>query len=260
MALRHIKPVAMLLVATPHAAYRLMHVLSAYVLLRLQLTCTGRDCVPPRLVATVLLSRRTSVRVYVQVETVPVRGCVFANHTIPYHGTIAGRARSVLVWTDMMCAYRYSHTQRVHVLSYTVVLILTGWDLWGENKARIVAAAEFHASLMSDEPHPYYQKAPSWLTCTGTSANSTDANSNSNSNRATNANGTVTDGDNITHVNAAARAPASVYPPGGGVIASNGSTFEVIHHHFHTRLGIPMPNVSALLPKIRYGLFVKLRA
>ena len=27
--------------------------------------------------------------------------------------------------------------------------------------------------------------------------------------------------------------------------------FEVIHHHFHRRLGIAMPNVSALLPRIR---------
>ena len=25
----------------------------------------------------------------------------------------------------------------------------------------------------------------------------------------------------------------------------------MIHHHFHTRLGLPMPNVSALLPRIR---------
>jgi hypothetical protein len=35
------------------------------------------------------------------------------------------------------------------------------------------------------------------------------------------------------------------------VIASNGSTFEMIYHHFHERLGVPMPNVSALLPHVR---------
>ena len=87
----------------------------------------------------------------------------------------------------------------------------------GANKARIVAAAEFHASLMSDAPPPYFQPAPHWLTCTGSAA------------------------DQHQHQ----------YPPGGGVIASNGSTFEVIHHHFHSRLGMPMPNVSALLPRIR---------
>ena len=37
----------------------------------------------------------------------------------------------------------------------------------GENKERIVAAAEFHASLMSDAPAAVFQPAPSWLTCTG---------------------------------------------------------------------------------------------
>ena len=70
---------------------------------------------------------------------------------------------------------------------HTCIRYHQGWDLWGENKARIVAAAEFHASLMSDEPAPYKQLAPPWLTCAGV-------------------------------------APAD-YPPAGGVIASNGSTF-----------------------------------
>ena len=68
-----------------------------------------------------------------------------------------------------------------------------GIDLWGENRGRIVAAAEFHASLMSDAPAGVYQPAPSWLTCTG----------------------------------AAERVGEAKYPPGGGVIAANGSTFEV---------------------------------
>lgn len=88
-----------------------------------------------------------------------------------------------------------------------------GWDLWGDNRARIVAAAEFHASLMSDAPPQVYQPPPDWLTCAG--------------------------------------AAGRQYPLGKGIVGSNGSTFEVIHHHFHTRLGLPMPNVSALLPAIR---------
>ena len=99
-----------------------------------------------------------------------------------------------------------------------------GWDLWGENKDRIVAAAEFHASLMADAPASVHQPAPAWLTCTGASVARNDS---------------------------SLQSLGGAYPSGGGIIGANGSTFEVIHHHFHTRLGLPMPNVSALLPKIR---------
>ena len=99
-----------------------------------------------------------------------------------------------------------------------------GWDLWGENMDRIVAAAEFHASLMADAPASVHQPAPGWLTCTGAS---------------------------VARNNSRMQSPRGAYPPGGSIIGANGSTFEIIHHHFHSRLGLPMPNVSALLPKIR---------
>ena len=39
----------------------------------------------------------------------------------------------------------------------------------------------------------------------------------------------------------------------GGTLrgAQNGSTWFMLHHHFHRRLGRPMPNVSALLARVR---------
>ena len=82
-----------------------------------------------------------------------------------------------------------------------------GIDLFAENKHRFVAGAEFHASLMADEPAPFRQRWPAWLCggdCTGEHC-----------------------------------APA------------NGSTFEIVHHHFATRLNMSLPNVTALLPQIR---------
>lgn len=82
-----------------------------------------------------------------------------------------------------------------------------GIDLFGENKDRIIAGAEFHATLMADAPAAIRQKWPSWL-CGG---------------RCT--------GEHCGPV--------------------NGTTWEMVHHHFTGRLGIPLPNVSALLPVIR---------
>merc|ERR1719272_91815 len=76
-----------------------------------------------------------------------------------------------------------------------------GWDLYGDNKARIIAAAEFHASLMADAPAPFNHPAPHWLTCTGAAAGAAAAAA------AVGAEGGARGG----------------YPPGGGVIASNGS-------------------------------------
>eukprot|EP01047_Picozoa_sp_COSAG01_P017990 COSAG01_NODE_965_length_12401_cov_3.496098_3_plen_145_part_00 len=107
-----------------------------------------------------------------------------------------------------------------------------GIDLWGEHKERIIAAAEFHASLMYDEPAPFWQAAPHFLTCSGEGSTSRHSSNSSNS-------------------STPRKSASMIYPPGGGVIASNGSTFELIFHHFHVRLGVAMPNVSALLPKIR---------
>jgi hypothetical protein len=124
-----------------------------------------------------------------------------------------------------------------------------GWDLWGENKARIMAAAEFHASLMSDTPAPFHQPAPSWLTCTGAVA-TTNPDNAVRALAAINTAHAHPPGAG-TNSNTVARAPKQYYPSGVGVIASNGSTFDVIHHHFHTRLGLPMPNTSALLSKSR---------
>lgn len=82
-----------------------------------------------------------------------------------------------------------------------------GIDLYKEHQARIVAAAEFHASLMADEPAARRQQWPIWLcggSCTGEHCG-----------------------------------PA------------NGSTFEIIHHHYAHRLNLSLPNVTALLPRIR---------
>mmetsp|Transcript_28288 Transcript_28288/g.74211 ORF Transcript_28288/g.74211 Transcript_28288/m.74211 type:complete len:442 (-) Transcript_28288:48-1373(-) len=82
-----------------------------------------------------------------------------------------------------------------------------GIDLYGEEKERIIAGAEFHASLMADIPAPLHQSWPSWL-CDGKCR-----------------------GEYCGPV--------------------NGSTFEIIHHHFVTRLNLSLPNVTALLPQIR---------
>ena len=82
-----------------------------------------------------------------------------------------------------------------------------GINLYGENRDRIVAAAEFHASLMSDEPVALRQRWPSWL-CNG-------------------------------------RCTGEYCAP------ANGSTFEIVHHHYVRRLNMSLPNVTALLPQIR---------
>ena len=42
----------------------------------------------------------------------------------------------------------------------------------------------------------------------------------------------------------------SVHDSSAG-LSARGSTWEMVHHHFTGRLGIPLPNVSALLPVIR---------
>lgn len=80
-------------------------------------------------------------------------------------------------------------------------------DLYAENRERFVAGAEFHASLMSDEPLALRQQWPSWL-CNG-------------------------------------RCRGEHCGP------ANGSTFEIVHHHFVHRLNMSLPNVTALLPQIR---------
>ena len=38
-----------------------------------------------------------------------------------------------------------------------------GIDLYGENQQRMIAGAELHASLLSQEPVPLHQPTPSWL-------------------------------------------------------------------------------------------------
>ena len=35
------------------------------------------------------------------------------------------------------------------------------------------------------------------------------------------------------------------------LVLPHGRTWEMVHHHYTGRLGIPLPNVSALLPEIR---------
>jgi len=83
-----------------------------------------------------------------------------------------------------------------------------GIDLYGENRERIIAGAEFHATLMQNEPAALQQKWPEWL-CGGHCT-----------------------GEHCGPVNGS-------------------STWEIMHHHFTERLGLPLPNVSALLPHIR---------
>ena len=54
---------------------------------------------------------------------------------------------------------------------------------------------------------------------------------------------------------AARRQPVPDWLCGGSVKgAVNSSTWEMLHHHFSTRLGVAMPNVSALLPQIRANI------
>jgi len=78
-----------------------------------------------------------------------------------------------------------------------------GIDLYGENKERIIAGAEFHVTLYVNEPAAFQQKWPKWL-CGGKCS-------------------------------------------GEHCHPANASTFEMVHHHFSDRLGIAMPNVTALL-------------
>lgn len=78
-----------------------------------------------------------------------------------------------------------------------------GTDLYAEEQNRLIAGAEFHASLLDAEPATRRQAVPPWL-C------------------------------------------------GGRVKgALNGSTWDILHHHFVDRMGLSMPNVSAILPVIR---------
>lgn len=78
-----------------------------------------------------------------------------------------------------------------------------GIDLFGENKARIIAGAEFHSTLFENAPPSIKQPWPKWL-----------------------CNGNCT-GEHCGPV--------------------NGSTFEMVRHHFVERLGESLPNVTALL-------------
>ena len=84
-----------------------------------------------------------------------------------------------------------------------------GLDLYAEVQDRLVAAAEFHASLMVDEPAPLRQAWPPWL-CGGKCR-------------------------------------------GIHCAPTNGSTGEIVHHHFVSRkhLSHLLPNVTAILPRIR---------
>jgi|EP01047_Picozoa_sp_COSAG01_P056734 hypothetical protein len=83
-----------------------------------------------------------------------------------------------------------------------------GIDLYAENSHRIISGAEFQASMMADEPHPFFQKRPKWL-CGG-------------------------------------KCPGEFCKN-----AINGSTFDILYNHYVHRMNLSLPNVTALLPKIR---------
>ena len=57
------------------------------------------------------------------------------------------------------------HTQMLFsaLVNFAETAYHQGIDLYAENRDRIVAGAEFHASLLDDEPAPLQQKWPSWL-------------------------------------------------------------------------------------------------
>lgn len=82
-----------------------------------------------------------------------------------------------------------------------------GIPLYREVADRIVAAAEFHSTLLANAPAGVRQPWPEWL-C----------------------------GGRCTGIHCAPQ---------------NGTTFEMVHHHFVHRLNGSLPNVAALLPAIR---------
>jgi hypothetical protein len=88
-----------------------------------------------------------------------------------------------------------------------------GVDLYAEMRDRIIAGAEFHSSMMHDEADAFrrYDSWPNWPQW-------------------------LCEGH-----------PQGEY----GDQPVNGSTYEMVHHHYVHRLNLSLPNVTALLPQIR---------
>lgn len=91
-----------------------------------------------------------------------------------------------------------------------------GIDIYAEEERRLIAGAELHASLLLDEPAPHRQPVPQWL-CGGFIK------------------GVNTDLNGWGH-------------KGGTLSPVNATTWSMVHHHYVTRMGALMPNVSAILP------------